>query len=130
MTEPRIKIEEVKKQLDKIKEKKSPGPDGIQPELYKTITKDEYIIKELTDIYNNIINGQNSIPKSWTKSKSKTVMIPKIKKTQIKDLRHIALTNISYKICAGILKEKIETHMRISKQALPSEEEVLTIFLY
>ena len=37
-------------------------------------------------------------------------MIPKIKKPQMKDLRPIALINIPYKICAGILKEKIETH--------------------
>ena len=64
----------------------------VQPELYKIIIKDDYITKELADIYNNIINGQDNIPANW--SISKTVMIPKNKKPLINDLRPIALTNI------------------------------------
>ena len=59
---------------------------------------------------NQLLVKTNKIPQTW--SESKTVLIPKINKPSIKDLRPIALTNILYKVFMGILKTKIENHIK------------------
>ena len=46
--------------------------------------------------------------KSWLQSK--TVMVPKRKKPTVKQLQPIALTNASYKLFMGIVKNRIEEH--------------------
>ena len=57
---------------------------------------------------------KDNIPESWYTSK--TVLIPKTKKPTVKDLRPIALTNATYKLFMGILKTKIEHHIRYIKE--------------
>ena len=56
MKDCKVSIVELKKQLKKTKEKKSPGPDGIKAELYKILSDSETCMTELTKCYNNIIN--------------------------------------------------------------------------
>ena len=51
-----------------------------------------------------------TVPDSWKKSNTK--LIPKSAKPTVDQLRPIALTDISYKILMGILKTKIENHLR------------------
>ena len=62
---------------------------------------------------NKIIRKENNIPASWYASKN--VFIQK-KKPAVKDLRPIALINVTYKLCMGILKTKNEHHIRYIKE--------------
>ena len=57
---------------------------------------------------NKIIQKENIIPAYWYTSKKN--------KTTVKDLRPIALTNATYKLFIGILKTKIEHHIRYLKE--------------
>ena len=114
MKKPTITKNDVIRQMNKIKEKKAPGPDGMKPELLKVLTHDGHCVKIFTCGLNNILNGKEEIPHSWLQSK--TVMVPKRKKPNVKQLRPIALTNASYKLFMGIIKIKIEDHMREIKQ--------------
>ena len=108
MKDYKVTIIELKRQLKKAKEKKSPGPDGIKAELYKVMTDSEKCLTELTKCYNNIIElGVKD--DGWTISNTK--MIPKAVKPRAGHLRPIALTDAGYKIFMGIIKEKIKSHL-------------------
>ena len=101
--EAQISINDVKTQLKKIKHRKAPGPDGIKAELFKVLVDSNKCTEELTLCLNNILTEDD------------TVLIPKTKRPTVKDLRPIALTNASYKIFTGILKTKIEEHIKITQ---------------
>ena len=58
----------------------------------------------------NIHSYYTDIPEEW--KLSKTVLIKKKSKPTVNELRPVALTNISYKIFIGILKCKIEDHIK------------------
>ena len=114
MEDPHITTDDVTQQIRKIKERKSAGPDGIKPDLLKIIGNDIQCINILAESMNKIITKEDNIPESWYTSK--TVLVPKTKKPTVKDLRPIALTNATYKLFMGILKTKIEHHIRYIKE--------------
>ena len=103
-----ITIDEVKIQLKKLKNGKSPGPDTIRPEMYKYLLENKKVLETLTKTMNYITESGN-IPLEWKTSTTK--LIPKNEKPRVNVFRLIALTNISYKILMGILKNKIELHI-------------------
>ena len=111
-TKPMSKIiidsKKVKKTIRGMKGGKSPGPDGIKIELYKELVENETGLKKLTEClqgeYNRIIK-----PESWKTSKTK--MIPKTTKPLVKDLRPIALTDVSYKVFMALMRNDIEHHL-------------------
>ena len=65
----------------KKKKKKTPGPDGLKPELYKTLTKDEICIEALAECLKKELDIIKKPPK-WKKSKTK--MKKKVKKKQLR----------------------------------------------
>ena len=107
--EAQISTNDVKTQLKKIKHKKVPGSDGIKAELFKVLVDSNKCIEELTLCLNNILTEDDTVD-NW--KKFNTILIPKTKKPTAKDSRPIALANASYKIFTGILKTKIEEHIR------------------
>ena len=109
MEEPKITGEDVKRQTNKMKNKKSPGPNNLSAELYKSVIKSETSLEKITKSMNNTIN-KIEIPQNWYNSKTK--LIPKTSKPKIKDFRPIALTDCSYKICMGIMRSKMEQHLK------------------
>ena len=113
MEEPIITMIEVTTQLKKLKTGKAAGPDTIKPELYKYISSNTNIIATLTTILNEIINEGN-IPAKW--KTSKTILINKNSKPKVSELRPIALTDVSYKILMGIIKDKIFEHITKTHQ--------------
>ena len=114
MEDPHITTDDVTQQIRKIKERKSAGLDGIKPDLLKILGNDIQCINILAVSMNKIITKEDNIPESW--NTSKTVLVPKTKKPTVKDLRPIALTNATYKLFMGILKTKIEHHIRYIKE--------------
>ena len=81
-----ISEKEIKLVLQKLKNKKAPGPDGCKPEFYKTLISKNESIKAITRCLNNVLET-GTIPKEW--KTSNTIMIPKKTKPTSKDLRPI-----------------------------------------
>ena len=106
----RIEItkEHVRKILKKLRNKKAPGIDELKPELYKALIDDEKNLEILAKCLNNTIQTKE-IPEDWNISLTK--MIPKTSRPTVKDLRPIALLNVSYKILMAIIREIIEDHI-------------------
>ena len=108
MKKVKISVEDVKRQINKMKKNKAPGPDTLRIEIYKALIEEEDIISMMCILMNKVLEtGQ--VPANW--KTSKTVLLEKKKRPTIEDLRPIALTNCSYKILMGILKQKIEEHL-------------------
>ena len=101
--------EEVKKQLVKMKSDKQPGPDLIKTNIYKWMGDSRLCIETLCRCLNKIIRTGH-IPEQW--KNSKTTLIQKKSKPNCADFRPIALTNTSYKIFMGLLKEKLFRHLK------------------
>ena len=108
MKEFKFSEDEVNKQIKRLKNNKAPGPDSIKNELYKAAVDNKICLKILTEAINNE-NNKKEKPKSW--SNSKTVMIPKEKKPNARQLRPVALTDASYKLFMNLYKGKIEEHL-------------------
>ena len=68
----------------------------------------------LVETYDKILDDKE-IPEYWKKSRTK--MIPKKKKPQAKDMRPIAITNISYKLYMSHIGEEIEKHIEVNNLA-------------
>ena len=58
MEEPEITVQDVKQQLQRIKEKKSPGPDGMKPDILKILGTDEQCTQVLTYVLNKIMRQE------------------------------------------------------------------------
>ena len=108
MKEPMITKDKIKKCLQHTKKKKKSGPDGLKPELYKTLTKDETCIEALAECLKKELDIRQKPPK-WKKSKTK--MKKTVKKPTAKELRPIALTNMPYKLFMSLVKNEIEEHL-------------------
>ena len=108
MNEPEITVEDVKKQINKMKTGKASGPDEVKVELYKCLCEDDDLVLMLKELLNEVLTT-GIIPEEW--KTSRTVLIEKKPKPKANELRPIALMNTHYKIFMGIIKEKIEKHM-------------------
>ena len=53
--------------------------------------------------------------------KSNTRLIPKVKKPTAKQLRPIALTDVSYKLCMTIIGKKIDAHILDNHEKLDTQ---------
>lgn len=109
MDTPRITTKALKEHLQKMKNKKATGLDGLKPELYKAFANSKICLETLEKSLNAVLDKRET-PENW--KCSKTVMIPKEAKPTAKDLRPIALTEIIYKIfMATGIRKPIENHM-------------------
>ncbi|XP_072380504.1 uncharacterized protein [Diabrotica undecimpunctata] len=104
LTQAEIDYKEVARVCQALKNRKSPGPGNIPPELLKYGTSKLY--KQLASLYQKCINGE-SIPKEW-----RTSFITTIHKKGSKDVcdnyRGIAvLSNIS-RVYGKLIKKRIE----------------------
>ena len=88
--------------------KKATCPDDIKGELYRALGKSKICVKTLHKVFYNIIDRYLKI-KSW--GKSNTRLIPKVNKPTAKQLRPIALTDVSYKLFMTIIGKKIDARI-------------------
>ena len=105
---PKYNEEKLKKGLKRLKVGKTAGPDKTKAEVYQALGKKERCKLVLIENLDKIIE-EKDIPTSW--KKTRTRMIPKKSKPQPKDLRPIAITNISYKLYMSNIGEEIEEHI-------------------
>merc|ERR1712121_227977 len=111
MSFPIIEQEEFTRAINKMKNGKASGIDGISAEIMKFLIKDKEIKKYSIKCFNNGIKEQ--INEDWLISKTK--MIPKNKRPKILENRPIAVTVNSSKILCAIMREKIENYLKEKK---------------
>ena len=109
---PTYTIETLEEGLKNLKPKKAAGPDQLKAEVYHALGKKELCKEVLAESYNNILE-EEEIPPSW--KKSRTRLIPKVSKPQPKDMRPIAITNISYKLYMSHIGDEIEKHIEANE---------------
>ena len=97
-----MKEEDLTRIVQKQKNGKSAGVDGVKAEVMKYLIKINRIKKALLREFN--LSLDVSINRRWLQSK--TTMIPKTKKPKNKEHRPIAVTVWSSKIMCGFLREK------------------------
>ena len=99
---------EVKAVLSKIRKGKMAGPDGLRGEIFKWMLKSDRCVEVLTKCLNGI-DKDDGVPDSW--KQSRTVLIKKKRKPEVKDFRPIALTNVGYKIYMSLVKGSLVKQM-------------------
>ena len=113
MEHQEISTTEIKNSLKSMKAGKAAGPDNLKPEYFKAFQGNDKCLEALKISLNKILES-GEIPESWTESN--TIMIPKVKTPEAKDLRPISLTNMSYKIFMRIMRERIDTHLKMNEE--------------
>ena len=108
MEEVYFTTREVQKQLQNLKSKKTPGPNSMKPEIYKWMADSNVCLELFTHCVNKLMRDGRP-PTDW--KKSSTILIPKKEKPTSKELRPLALTNITYKIFMSLIKERIFKHL-------------------
>ena len=95
---------EIKAIIDRCKNLKSPGQDGIPYEFYKEFWP---ILKErMTELFNEIIENEEM---AESQSLAMIKMIPKKSNAaKLSDFRPISLLCTDYKILAGVLAERLK----------------------
>lgn len=104
----RVKSAEVKQICQNLKNRKSPGPGNIPPELLKYGTDKLY--RQLTSLFQKCLNGEN-IPEEW-----RTSYITTIHKKGSKDIcdnyRGIAVLSSISRVYGKLVKRRIEDEYR------------------
>ena len=98
----KISDHEVQNAINKLKNKKSCGPDGIPGEFLKYSSG---AIGILTEIFNQIFSTA-LIPDQWTES----FIVPIYKmgdKNQVNNYRGVSLTSVLYKVFTRVLYERL-----------------------
>uniref|UniRef100_A0A670Z1A6 Reverse transcriptase domain-containing protein n=1 Tax=Pseudonaja textilis TaxID=8673 RepID=A0A670Z1A6_PSETE len=99
---------ELKSAIESQKNNKTPGPDRLPAEFYKTLQESLNI--PLLEVMNEVMSNKK-IPKTW--SEAYITLIPKegADPLQIKNYRPISLLNADYKIFASILAERLKRYL-------------------
>ena len=98
-----IRTDTVKKAIQKLQLKKSPGPDLITGLLYKKLSS---FIPFMANLFQRSLNNIETIP-DWL-DQAKTVLLPKNERTQeAKSYRPIACLNIMYKLYTSCLNSSL-----------------------
>ncbi|XP_056633386.1 uncharacterized protein LOC130442984 [Diorhabda sublineata] len=104
--------EEVEAKLKKLKNRKSPGPDGIPNGLLKY--GGPKLARKLAQLFDKILN-KTETPDEWHNS----ITIPVFKKglkTCPENYRGITLLNTVMKIFTSILKDKLQTQIKNAEE--------------
>ena len=92
--------------LKMVMKNKATCPDNIKGQLYRALGESKSYVKALQKVFQNIIDRDLKI-KSW--ENYNTRLIPKVNKPTAKQLRPIALTDVSYKLFMTIIGKKLDT---------------------
>ena len=104
MNEP-ITTEEISEAWKKQKNSKSPGPDGLPAEYYKTF--EETLIPHFKKLIEDI-QTKGEIPDSWKEAHISLIHKEGTDKRLVKNYRPISLLNVDYKIFTTILATRLK----------------------
>ena len=113
MKEPKIDVKKVERCLKRLKPRKSAGPNKSKPDLYKVMLGSQICLTTLVKCFERELEIKEK-PKGWKKSRTK--MVEKKRRPMAKDLRPIALTDVSYKIFMSMVKEDIDDHLILNEE--------------
>ena len=99
--------EKVKKNSQKLRSDKAPGPDSVHPHILKTFA--DSLCKPLAIIYNSTLANE-TLPKIW-KTGNITAIFKKGDKTLPQNYRPVQLTSIVSKIIESIITDHILVHL-------------------
>ena len=101
-----VTLLELSKIIRQLKNQKAAGSDEIPPELWKAVSKDSQALQHFTNLCNECWrNGY--IPKSWHKASVVTIF-KKGSLTDMNNYRPISLLQISYKIFAALILQRLK----------------------
>ena len=102
-----ITAESVQKQLEKLNQNKSPGPDGWHPVLLKSIA--DRISLPLSILFQKSLN-EGILPSQWLKA-CVTAIHKKGEKGLPSNYRPISITSILCKIMESLVRDKLVEHL-------------------
>lgn len=97
-------IDEINTAINSLKDKKSPGPDNITPEIIKNLP--ENTIKYLLSIYNHIWTN-NVFPEKWLEVRTFPILKPNKDKTNPDNYRPISASNYFSKIMQSMVNQRL-----------------------
>lgn len=100
-----IKMLELDSALKKLKNNKTPGPDGLPGELYKSVQGT--IGENMLEVYNEALE-KAKIPQTWTEAIITIIHKEDTDPLIIQNYRPISLLNTDYKIFAIIIAERLK----------------------
>ena len=106
---PDFTDEELTSAIQKLKRGKSPGSDGLPPELLTRAGKG--LLLSLLDVFNTI-KSTKEIPDQWNRVLITPIYKNKGSKKELVNYRGIFLTVTVAKVFESILKERISSHIR------------------
>src|SRR5689334_24862842 len=101
-----ITAEELTAVVRRLPPRRSPGPDGLPYEWYRTYLP--FMTPLLLELYNGILNGDDP-PASWFTTTLTLLPKPDRDHTQIRNWRPITLANCDAKIFSKILANRLAT---------------------
>jgi hypothetical protein len=101
-----ITAEELAAVVRKLPSRKSPGPDGLPYEWYRTYLP--FLSPILLDLYNGILSGDDP-PASWSATTLTLLPKPGRNHEQLRNWRPITLLNCDAKIFSRILANRLAT---------------------
>jgi hypothetical protein len=110
-------VEEIERQIRKLKKKKAPGRDGVQNEAW--IYGTEGIVERLVEVMNGVWRGER-FPVDWRKGVI-CAIYKKGEKNKVENYRGITLLNTGYKLYSSILSEKMKIEIE-EKGVIPDSQ--------
>ncbi|KAF7245269.1 hypothetical protein EYD10_08704 [Varanus komodoensis] len=103
-----VTITEVTEAIKRQKNDKTPGPDGLPAEFYKSF--EGIFTTLLKDICNAaLLNAK--IPNTWTEANITLILKEDTDLTQIQNYGPISLLNVDYKMFASIMAERLKKYL-------------------
>ena len=100
---------DVQKAMERVSTHRAARPDGIPGKMIKEVgeTGSEY----LAQVFQDVIEGNNDIPNSWSEGRVTLIEKPNSVKGILQTYRPLTISDITYRIFARILNKKIQEWM-------------------
>ena len=107
MTEIDVTVDDVEEAFVNLQPGKSPGPDGIHPEIVKPLSS--ILVAPLANLFRESYNS-GALPEDW-RTADVTAIHKESPREQPRNYRPISLTSILLKVMERIIRDKIGKHM-------------------
>ena len=112
-----ISVEILKRQANKLSNRKSPGPDGVQGYWIKNMKS---LDERLGALFNDCLATGN-VPSWLTKGRTVLIMKDKAKGKEVTNYRPITCLSLTWKLLTSIYSEAIYNHLD-TNELLPDEQ--------